>query len=340
PAAEDGARAEDRGDRQAAAERLAAAEEIGPDALALDREHPAGASEAGEDLVGDQQGTGAPAELGEPGEPARRRQEDSFAADDRLDEDARDVVAFEARDDRGQIAAEGKPSDVRMEVRGEGVAKRGTRRGGEGAERQTVIAGIERDDARPAGRGEGGLERDLDSFGAGDREEDLGVVDRRESREALGEREASGMGRDVAEGVNQEVRLRRDSSQDLRMAMADRRHAETGGQIDEPVAVGVEDVRSAGLLPDEGGPAGGDGRDPGCDEALEPGRERARARAGRRDDDPRRQIAALEAGHGYIARRPDRERPSVTSSVYSMSPPIGIPNARRVTRRARDLSRR
>ena len=42
----------------------------------------------------------------------------------------------------------------------------------------------------------------------------------------------------------------------------------------------------------------------------------------------------------HISRRPSRARPSVTTSAYSTSPPMGIPCAMRVTRTPRGLMSR
>ena len=93
---------------------------------------------------------------------------------------------------------------MRVEVGGEGVAEGRPGGDGESAQGQAVVGRREGEDARSAGRGEGGLERDLDRLGAGDGEEDLRVRalrDRRQGGEALGELDAARVSGDVAQAV-------------------------------------------------------------------------------------------------------------------------------------------
>src|SRR4029077_8339471 len=133
------AAAEDGGDRPPSSQGLAAAEEVRPHPFGLDGEAGPQAAEAGEDLVGDQQRATAAADPGETGEPAFRRDQHPFAADDRLDDDRADLTSREHVLHHPQIAAERQPADVPVEVGGERVPELGARCDVEGAERQPVI---------------------------------------------------------------------------------------------------------------------------------------------------------------------------------------------------------
>ncbi len=207
-----------------------------------------------------------------------------------------------------------------------------------------MVRRLEGHDARPAGGRQGGLERDLDRFGAGGGEEDLRIVHRRQADEPVRERDPQRVGVHVAQAVKQAAGLAAHRGDHPRMAVAHGGDSEAGGQIDVAVAVDVPDVGAARRLPEDrrfGAKRLVDGVDAGRLEARELEREGPRAGAGGRVDDPGELVAGAAAGtRGHISRRPARERPRVTSSVYSMSPPTGMPNARRVTRRPRGLSSR
>lgn len=336
-----------RGDRHPAAERLAAAEQIGAHAFVLDCEAGAGAAEAGEDFVDDERHAVRATVLGERREPARRWHEHALASDHRLDDGRADRLGVEGRGDELVRGAERQPDDARAQRRRERRAELGARGHGERAERHAVVAGIEGEHSGASGRRERRLEGDLDRVGAGDGEVDTRVVDRREAGEALGERDAGRVRRDVAEAVQELAGLAHDRGDDRRMPVTDGGDAEAGGEVDEEIAVDVEDVRAERLAPDERRLAArADGRDARSFEGLEAAGEAAALGARRRDDDGGRKVPALEVAHRPLAgqtptsRRPARERPSVTSSVYSMSPPTGMPKASRVTVGTRPASSR
>ena len=85
----------DRGQRQPAAERLAGHEQVGLDAVVLDRPDGPGAADAGLHLVVDVDGSVLAAELQQPrGEVLGQRDEPAFALHG-LDDDARDLVPAE-----------------------------------------------------------------------------------------------------------------------------------------------------------------------------------------------------------------------------------------------------
>ncbi len=141
-----------------------------------------------------------------------------------------------------EVAGEGQAADVRRELGGKGGAEGAPRGRGEGAEVQAVVAGVEGEKPAPAGGEERGLPGDLDRVGAGDREVDARRVDRRHRAEPRRERDPRRVRGDVAEAVQELGRLPRDSSDDARVAVADGGGAETGGEVDEAVAVDVEDI--------------------------------------------------------------------------------------------------
>src|SRR5262249_21462141 len=152
----------------------------------------------------------------------------------------------------------------------------------------------------------------------------LGAGHRRQPQEAGGELDAEGVGVHVSQGVEEAAGLAADGGDDLGMTVADGGDAESRGEIEVAVAVGVDDVDAARRLPEERRlGAGDDGVDAGGFEAGEAARLGGGARPGRRGEDARRAIAGGAGSH--ISRRPARERPRVTSSVYSMSPPTGMP---------------
>ncbi len=67
-------------------------DDVGDDALVLDREPPAGTAHPRLDLVGDEHDAVRRGELGEPGDEARRRHDEPTLALDRLDQDRGDVL--------------------------------------------------------------------------------------------------------------------------------------------------------------------------------------------------------------------------------------------------------
>src|SRR5436305_4928729 len=116
--------------------------------------------------------------------------------------------------------------------------------------------------------------------------------------------------------------------------------AEAGGEVYIDIAVDVPDVRPQRLLPEDRRlerlrQRARQGVDPRRLQLAQVRRQLAGQRPGRRGDDPRELVA-----EAHISRRPASDRPSVTSSVYSMSPPTGMPKARRVTLTPRGFSRR
>ena len=151
----------------------------------------AGAVEAGEDFVGDEEDFFVVADVAEEGEEIARRGDDAAAALDGLDEDAADIalgdgagdllvdggeagggaigegVAFEAEfflDAEGAAEAMGvgDPGGEVLELGAEGIAEEGEAGGGDRAHAEAVVGAGEGDDAGLAAVEEGGLEGGLD----------------------------------------------------------------------------------------------------------------------------------------------------------------------------------
>ncbi len=232
---------------------------------------------------------------------------------------------------------------------GERVAERRPRSEVQGAEGEAVVGRLEGHHSGPPGGQQRALDGHFDGVAAGDREIYLRLVDRRPARQPPRQLDPQRMGMDVSQPVQQAARLAADGRHDARVAVADRRHPEAGREIDVAVAVDVEDVGAARLRPEQGRrDAVRQGVDPGRLPARQPPRQGPRPRPWRRRHDLRRQIATVERRHGLdptahtaqISRRPASERARVTSSVYSMSPPTGMPKASRVTVMPRGLSSR
>gem|GEM_PF-5528800 len=124
------------------------------------------------------------------------------------------------------------------------------------------------------------------------------LVDRDQGGEAFGQRDARGVCRDVAQAVEQAGGLVGGGLDDARMTVADGGDPEAGCEIQEPVAVDVEDVGAEGFGPDQ---AGG-----GADEGVDPRRlgggqgagEGAGGGPGRWGDDLGQEVAAGERWAG------------------------------------------
>ena len=89
----------DGGEREAARDALRARDEVGHDAVVLDRVPGAGAGDAGLDLVGDEHDAVLGAELLDRREVAGRRDDDAAVALDRLDEERGDLARADVGDD-------------------------------------------------------------------------------------------------------------------------------------------------------------------------------------------------------------------------------------------------
>ena len=92
--------AEHARERQPGGDRLGDRDQVGLDAVVLDREHPAGAAEAGLHLVDDEDDPVPVADRAHAREELRRRDDEAALALDGLDDDRRDVLRRDLRDER------------------------------------------------------------------------------------------------------------------------------------------------------------------------------------------------------------------------------------------------
>ena len=221
--------------------------------VVLDREDPAGAPEAGLDLVDDEDDpvlvadpAHALAELG------RRDDEAAFALY-RLDHDRGDVLGGDLRDERalerrervcGARAAvlvrERHAVDLGRERPEPRLVRVGLRGQGEREQRPAVEAALEGDHAGPPGVGARELDRVLDGLGARVEERGLGRAGHRrelESRSASVDVDLVRDDREVGVREARELLLRRRD--DLRVRVADVQAADAAGEVDERVAVDV-----------------------------------------------------------------------------------------------------
>ena len=114
-------------------------------------------------------------------------------------------------------------------------------------QRAAVIAAFEADHGRPPGELAGQLDRVLDRLGAAVGEDRLlGEVAGRELVQHLGQADHRLVGRDQRAGVQELLRLRRHRVDDRGRGVADAGHADAAGEVDEGVAVDVEDAGRRG----------------------------------------------------------------------------------------------
>ena len=305
---------------------FADAQQIRHDALVLAGEPASGATEAGVDLVDDQQPALASQSARSPRRKPGRRNALAAAALDRLDQHARRSaarlrargaqrvvgVAVAREDGRAAAAAPGTArgrTDARWRRarRGRGRGRRPRRR-----RRRRVRSRAARSSARPRPRPSPSCR--------GSRAR----VRRRES----GCASASSSSTLTAAGCTSPIAcsrrcgLLRDRGDDARVRVADGRDAEPGSEVDVAVAVDVPDVRAARALPEDGRRR----QHAGHVAALDPREPRARARASAGPGTLAAQRRQL------LARRPTR-RGSVEPSA-ARTPPRrpAVPSRRRVAR--------
>jgi hypothetical protein len=285
-----------------------------------------GAAKAGQDLVGDKQNPMLVAAVSDTAEPPRWRRKHTLTTDNRLQDDRADVVT-PAQDlvECPQPTGIRQPANMGVEMLGKGLAELWPRGGMESTEGEAVVRGIEGDDPRATGRQQGGFERDLHGVGPGDGKVDLRVVHRHPPAEAFGQTNALWMCLDVSQTVEKSTRLTADGRHHPWVSVANGRDAKAGGQIQEAIAVDIQDVRTLGLLPQDVGRGGAQSVDTGSFRARQGTRQFSGPGPGRWREDLGEKVSPGKACHcgsavqrRQISRLPASERARVTSSVYSM----------------------
>ena len=186
-----------------------------------------------------------------------------------------------------------------MEVLAERSTKVWTGRHGQGAETEPVVRRVEDQELRAilvriAVMKERGLRRDLESVRSRNGEERLcrlafrALSDRHQIAQPPRQLDTRGVGRDVSEPVQQPLALQSDGTGDARVAVADGGDAESCGQIDEAVAVDIDDVRSQRFVPQQTRSAAVERIDAGRLHFFQLGAQSSRLRAGYLGGDLRR----------------------------------------------------
>jgi hypothetical protein len=142
---------------------------------------------------------------------------------------------------------------MRVEMLGKGLVELWPRGGMEGTKGEAVVRRIESNDPRATGRQQSGFERDLNGVGPGDCEVNLAVVHRHPTAETSGQTNALGMCLDVAQTVEKLARLAAHGSHHPWVSMSNGGDTKTRGQIQESIAVDIQDVGALGLLPQDVG---------------------------------------------------------------------------------------
>ena len=168
-------------------------------------------------------------------------------ADDRLDDEERDVLGAERGVERIEVAERDarEAGHERLEaLRESGVAGRGER-----AERQPVEAALHRDDARAARRRAPDLDRGLDRLRPGAREQDSPEARGRPLQQLVGEDRAERV--DAERELSRRVELERLLERRLhpRVVAPDVVHPEPAQPVEVAVAVGVVQMGAFGARP-------------------------------------------------------------------------------------------
>ncbi len=249
-----------RRDGHATAQPLAETDQIGDDAGRERGEHVSRATEAGPDLVGDEQRARGVAGGAQPGEEAVGREHDPAASEDRLDEHRADVAApdgcehlTERHLELGGVARIRREGHVRVELRGERRAERlGKPQRRERAVGQAVVAAGEGDHPGPPRRQQRRLDRRGDRVGARQTEHHSRPRLRIEGRQLLQQLHLRRRRVDVAQRQRRGVHPPADGVVDRLRAVTEEHRTEARGEVDVHVAVDVDDVGPVRLRVDDG----------------------------------------------------------------------------------------
>ena len=252
-------------ERQAGRDRLRNRDQVGLDAVVLDRKQLAGAREARLDLVGDQADPVLVADRAQTLHELLAGRKEPTLALDRLDDDRRHLLGRHLRDEelpqlgerRPRVGAavvlrEGRPIDLGRErshsdlvrVRSRGECHRHQRAAVEGA--------LERNYGWPLGVEPRELDSVLDRLGAGVEEDGLrGTAERCSLEQPLGELDVGLVGNDREVRMGEARELLGGRLDHARVRVADVEAADAAGEVDEDVAVDVGERRAAPLVRDD-----------------------------------------------------------------------------------------
>ena len=167
--------------------------------------------------------------------------------DDRLHDEERHVLGAQRGLERIEVAE--RDAREAGQQRLEAVGERRVAGRGEGAERQPVEASLDGDDARAAGRRTPDLDRRLDRFRAGAREEHAPEARGRSLQQLVGEDRPQRV--DAERELPRRVEVERFPERGLhpRVVAADVVHPEAAEPVEIAVAVGVVEMRALGAGP-------------------------------------------------------------------------------------------
>ena len=219
----------------------------------------------------------------------RSRQEAALALD-RLDHDRRHLLGRDVRHERplerrqrlgatraAVVLRERHAIDLGRERPQPGLVGMGLRRERHREERPPVEAALERDHRRPARVAARELDRVLDRLGAGVEERGLRRPgDRNGAHEALRESGVDLVRDDREVGVHEALGLLLHRRDQLRVRMADVETADAAGEVDERVAVDVDERGASALACDDRVRDRERSRDDARDPLQDLGRARAR----------------------------------------------------------------
>jgi hypothetical protein len=262
-AVEDGRAGDSRRHREVPARhRLAEAKQVRLHVALLRREERAGASEAGRDLVADQQHVRLPAGLPEPAEPARRAHPHACGRlDQRLDDDGGELGGVLVHHGGGGLEAPGvverggpehREAQRREEVRAEAPVP--DRHGADGV---AVIGAAECEEAgaaRLAAVGpvlKGHLDRLLERAGAVGGEHHVRARDRRHARQLLGQLHDDPAAVAQHRAVRDPSQLLQQGRVELGDTVAEGVDPERRDGVEVGVALDVDQVAALGRLHDD-----------------------------------------------------------------------------------------
>ncbi len=231
----------------------------------LDREHPAGAPEAGLHLVDDEDDAVLVADPPDPREELPRRDDEAALPLHGLDHDGGDALGgdlcHEGPLERGEglggrgpavVVGEGDAVHLGRERAEPRLVRVRLRRHGHREERAAVEGSLERDHRRAAGVRARELDRVLDRLRARVEERRLRrAPERRDLDQPLGQLDVDLVRDDREVGVGEARRLLLHRLDDSRMGVADVQAADAAGEVDEGVAVDVGDRRAPPLRDDD-----------------------------------------------------------------------------------------
>ena len=200
---------------------------------------------------------------GQSRQPTARRPSRSLAPDHRFDQTGSDRrLPVQHALHLFNLSAVGQTVNQIVQRLGEGSPKSRPRSALERSQRRAMVRRREGEDFGAAAVEAARLERDLHRVGARGGKVDSRLSKRRQIAERLAEFDAGRMSIDVAQSVEEAIRLPLDRRDHDRMPVAHRGDSESGRQVEVAIAVDIEHVAAESLLPQHRGASVAQGVDP------------------------------------------------------------------------------